>query len=107
MPLENVLFYGKLTAMWCNAAKAIISTLCVFFICTRTRARRLPLYPRLCRGGSRLSRDAQTSLSPDASSSSSGGSPRRSQASRETLSLQRVLGRPPGLLTVGRAWNTS
>ncbi|MED6272266.1 Potassium channel subfamily K member 10, partial [Characodon lateralis] len=34
--------------------------------------------------GSRLSRDAQTSLSPDTSSSSSGGSPRRSQASRET-----------------------
>uniref|UniRef100_A0A3P8YXR7 Ig-like domain-containing protein n=1 Tax=Esox lucius TaxID=8010 RepID=A0A3P8YXR7_ESOLU len=31
-----------------------------------------------------LSRDAQTSLSPDTSSSSSGGTPRRSQASRET-----------------------
>ncbi|MEQ2307679.1 hypothetical protein AMECASPLE_020793 [Ameca splendens] len=36
------------------------------------------------RGGSRLSRDTQTSLSPDTSSSSSGGSPRRSQASQET-----------------------
>ncbi|MEQ2289840.1 hypothetical protein AMECASPLE_037370 [Ameca splendens] len=32
----------------------------------------------------RLSRDAQTSLSPDTSSSSSRGSPRRSQASQET-----------------------
>ncbi|MED6240875.1 hypothetical protein ATANTOWER_030079 [Ataeniobius toweri] len=41
-------------------------------------------YPEPGRGGSRLSRDAQTSLSPDTSSSSSGGSPRRSQASRET-----------------------
>ncbi|MEQ2304756.1 hypothetical protein AMECASPLE_030692 [Ameca splendens] len=30
-----------------------------------------------------------------------------SQASRETWSLQRVLGRPLGLLPVGRAWNTS
>ncbi|KAI3373318.1 hypothetical protein L3Q82_006616 [Scortum barcoo] len=36
------------------------------------------------RGGSSLSRDAQTSLTPDTSSSSSGGIPRRSQASRET-----------------------
>ncbi|MED6262008.1 Protein polybromo-1 [Ataeniobius toweri] len=47
-------------------------------------SRRLPLYPQPGRGGSRLSRDTQTSLSPDTSSSSSGGSPRRSQASRET-----------------------
>ncbi len=39
--------------------------------------------------GSSLSRDAQTSLSLDTSSCSSGGIPRRSQASRETLSLQR------------------
>ncbi|KAI3367299.1 hypothetical protein L3Q82_008342 [Scortum barcoo] len=38
----------------------------------------------LGRGGSSLSRDAQTSLTPDTSSSSSGGTPRRSQASRET-----------------------
>ncbi|MED6255902.1 FRAS1- extracellular matrix protein 2, partial [Ataeniobius toweri] len=51
---------------------------------SRTRTRRLPLYPGQGRVGSRLSRDAQTSLSPDTSSSSSGGSPRRSQASRET-----------------------
>ncbi|MED6280016.1 hypothetical protein CHARACLAT_006488 [Characodon lateralis] len=36
-----------------------------------------------CRG-SRLSRDAKTSLSPDTSLSSSAGSPRHSQASRET-----------------------
>ncbi|MED6245990.1 hypothetical protein ATANTOWER_011385 [Ataeniobius toweri] len=49
-----------------------------------TRTRRLPLYPGPGCGGSRLSRDTQTSLSPDTSSSSSGGSPRRSQASRET-----------------------
>ncbi|KAK5617704.1 hypothetical protein CRENBAI_001429 [Crenichthys baileyi] len=41
-------------------------------------------YPEPGRGGSRLSRDTQTSLSPDTSSSSSEGCPRRSQASRET-----------------------
>ncbi|MED6237294.1 hypothetical protein ATANTOWER_022183 [Ataeniobius toweri] len=41
-------------------------------------------YPGPGRGGSRLSTDAQMSLSPDTSSSSSGWSPRRSQASRET-----------------------
>ncbi|MEQ2242267.1 hypothetical protein ILYODFUR_033974 [Ilyodon furcidens] len=40
-------------------------------------------YPGPGRGGNRLSRDAQMSLSPDTSSSSS-GSPRHSQASRET-----------------------
>ncbi|KAK5601518.1 hypothetical protein CRENBAI_024908 [Crenichthys baileyi] len=34
-----------------------------------------PVYPGPGRGGSRLSRDTQTSLSPDTSSSSSGGSP--------------------------------
>ncbi|MED6243100.1 Kinesin heavy chain isoform 5A, partial [Ataeniobius toweri] len=51
---------------------------------SRTRTRRLPLYLGPGCGGSRLSRDTQTSLSPDTSSSSSGGSPRRSQASRET-----------------------
>ncbi|KAK5613370.1 hypothetical protein CRENBAI_023056 [Crenichthys baileyi] len=37
-------------------------------------------YPGPGRGGRRLSRDTQTSLSPDTSSSSSGESPRRSQA---------------------------
>uniref|UniRef100_A0AAZ1Y236 Integrase catalytic domain-containing protein n=1 Tax=Oreochromis aureus TaxID=47969 RepID=A0AAZ1Y236_OREAU len=42
-----------------------------------------PLYPKSGRGGSSLSREAQTSLSPATSSSSSGGTPRRSQASRE------------------------
>ncbi|MEQ2308919.1 hypothetical protein AMECASPLE_033212 [Ameca splendens] len=54
---------------------------------TTPRTRRtlcLLLHPGPGRGGSRLSRDAQTSLSPDTSSSSSRGSPRRSQASRET-----------------------
>ncbi|MED6242513.1 hypothetical protein ATANTOWER_005718 [Ataeniobius toweri] len=40
--------------------------------------------PPTGRRGSRLGRDTQTSLSPDTSSSSSGWSPRRSQASRET-----------------------
>ncbi|KAI3351279.1 hypothetical protein L3Q82_005830 [Scortum barcoo] len=40
-----------------------------------------PLGPGPGRGGSSLSRDAQTSLTPDTSSSSSGGTPRRSQAS--------------------------
>uniref|UniRef100_A0A672FHD8 Nicotinamide nucleotide adenylyltransferase 1 n=1 Tax=Salarias fasciatus TaxID=181472 RepID=A0A672FHD8_SALFA len=59
------------------------------------------------RGGSSLSRDAQTSLSPDTSCSSSGRIPRRSQASCETLSLQCVLGLPRGLLPVGHARNTS
>ncbi|KAK5604691.1 hypothetical protein CRENBAI_012899 [Crenichthys baileyi] len=53
-------------------------------------------YPEPGRGGSRLSRATQMSLSPDTSSSSSGESPRRSQASQETQSLQRVLGRPLG-----------
>ena len=38
-------------------------------------------YPGPGRGGSCLSRDTQTSLSPDNSSSSSGRTPRRSQAS--------------------------
>ncbi|MEQ2220872.1 hypothetical protein ILYODFUR_010003 [Ilyodon furcidens] len=46
--------------------------------------RRLPLYPGPGCGDSRLSRDTQTSRSPDTSSSSSRWSPRRSQASRET-----------------------
>ncbi|KAK3559069.1 hypothetical protein QTP86_002464 [Hemibagrus guttatus] len=41
-------------------------------------------YPEPGRGGSSLSRDAQTSLSLATSSSSSGGTPRRSQASRKT-----------------------
>ncbi|KAJ0069946.1 hypothetical protein NL108_017521 [Boleophthalmus pectinirostris] len=49
-------------------------------------------------GGSSLSRDSQTFLSTHTSSSSSGGTPRCSQASPETLSLQRVLGLPRGLL---------
>ncbi|KAK3541733.1 hypothetical protein QTP86_002115 [Hemibagrus guttatus] len=43
----------------------------------------------------------------DTSSSSSGGIPRRSQASRETWSLQGVLGLPRGLFPVGHARNTS
>uniref|UniRef100_A0A3B3ZPB0 GABA(C) receptor n=1 Tax=Periophthalmus magnuspinnatus TaxID=409849 RepID=A0A3B3ZPB0_9GOBI len=64
-------------------------------------------YPGPGRGGSSLSRDSQTSLTPDTSSSSSGGTPRRSQPSRETWSLQRVLGLPRGLLLVGHAQNTS
>ena len=38
-------------------------------------------YPGPSRGGSCLSRDTQTSLSPDTASSSSGRTPRRSQAS--------------------------
>ncbi|XP_060764113.1 fibroblast growth factor receptor homolog 1-like isoform X2 [Neoarius graeffei] len=41
-------------------------------------------YPGPGRGGSSLSMEAQTSLSPDTSASSSGRTPRRSQASRET-----------------------
>ncbi|KAG1926104.1 hypothetical protein F2P79_025073 [Pimephales promelas] len=43
-------------------------------------------HPGPGRGGSSLSRDAQTSLSLDTSSSSSGGILRRSQATRETVS---------------------
>ena len=42
-----------------------------------------PAYPGPGRGGSSLSREAQTALSPATSPSSSGGIPRRSQASRE------------------------
>ncbi|TWW71201.1 hypothetical protein D4764_17G0006840 [Takifugu flavidus] len=64
-------------------------------------------YPGSGRGGSSLRREAQTSLSPATSSSSSGGIPRRSQASQETKSLQRVLGLPGGLLPEGHALNTS
>ncbi|TWW56189.1 hypothetical protein D4764_08G0001760 [Takifugu flavidus] len=41
-------------------------------------------YPGSGRGGSSLRREAQTSLTPATSSSSSGGIPRRSQTSRET-----------------------
>uniref|UniRef100_A0A7N8X213 Ornithine aminotransferase n=1 Tax=Mastacembelus armatus TaxID=205130 RepID=A0A7N8X213_9TELE len=41
-------------------------------------------YPGPCRGGSSRIRDTQTSFSLGTSSSSSGGTPRRSQASRET-----------------------
>ncbi|KAI3354458.1 hypothetical protein L3Q82_018969, partial [Scortum barcoo] len=68
-----------------------------------------PLDPGPGRGGSSLSRDAQTSLTPDTSSSSSGGTPRRSQASQpERHSLSSVSWVfPEGLLPVGHAWNTS
>ncbi|XP_077359126.1 uncharacterized protein LOC144005088 isoform X2 [Festucalex cinctus] len=48
----------------------------------------------LGRGGSSLRRETQTSVSPATSTSSCGGIPRRSQASRETSSLQRVVGLP-------------
>ncbi|MEQ2166303.1 hypothetical protein GOODEAATRI_026559 [Goodea atripinnis] len=41
-------------------------------------------YPGSGRGGSSLSRETQTSLSPATWASSSGGIPRHSQASRET-----------------------
>ena len=44
----------------------------------------LSAYPGSGRGGSSLSREAQTSLSPATTSSSSWGIPRRSQASQET-----------------------
>ena len=44
----------------------------------------LPLVRGSGRGGSSFNRETQTSLSPATSSSSSGGTPRRSQASRET-----------------------
>ncbi|MEQ2254573.1 hypothetical protein ILYODFUR_005071 [Ilyodon furcidens] len=52
---------------------------------TCTRTRRLPLHPGLGRNGSRLSKDTQTSLSPDTISSSSGGSLKCSQASQEMI----------------------
>ena len=64
-------------------------------------------HPGPGRRGSCLSRDTQTSLSPDASSSSSGRIPRHSQASQATQSLQRVLGLPRGFLPAGHARNTS
>lgn len=55
----------------------------------------------LLRGrGSSLSRDAQAPLTPGATSSSSRGSPRCSQASWETRALQRLLVLPWGLLPV-------
>ena len=57
------------------------------------------------RGGSSLSREAQTSLSLATSSSSSLGIPSQPRDSPE--SLQCVLGLPRGLLPVGRALNTS
>ncbi|MEQ2226763.1 hypothetical protein ILYODFUR_030668 [Ilyodon furcidens] len=54
---------------------------CIYLMhVSRTRTHRLLLYLGPGRGGSRLSRDTQTSLSPDTSSSTSRGSPRRSQA---------------------------
>ncbi|TWW81842.1 hypothetical protein D4764_01G0016570 [Takifugu flavidus] len=53
-----------------------------------------------------LSRKAQTSLSPAATSSSSGGIARRSQTN-ERQSLQCFLGLPRGLLPEGHALNTS
>ncbi|MED6247074.1 hypothetical protein ATANTOWER_029333 [Ataeniobius toweri] len=69
----------------------------------RTCTRRLPLYPGPGRGGGRLSTGAQTSLSLFPLPLTSGGSPRRSQASRETYSPEGVV----GLLPVGCGWNTS
>ena len=67
----------------------------------------LPLVRGSGRGGSSFNRETQASLSPATSSSSSGGTPRHSQASRETYSLQHVLGLPRDLLPVGHARNTS
>lgn len=55
-------------------------------------------------GRSSLSRDAQISLTPEASSSSSGRIPRCYQASQGT---QRVVGLPRGLLQVRHACNAS
>ena len=52
------------------------------------------------RGGSSLSREAETSLFPGSSSSCSGGIPGRPQANRETCSLQHFLGLLKGLLPV-------
>ncbi|KAI3356042.1 hypothetical protein L3Q82_017314 [Scortum barcoo] len=63
------------------------------FVETCTERRTSLKKPSLVRdrvsGGSSLSRDAQTSLTPDTSSSSSGGSPRRSQASPRDIVSQR------------------
>ena len=69
------------------------------------------IYPLLLlrgsgRGGSSLSRETQTSLSPAASFSSSGG-PRGIPRPAERQSLQSALGLLLGLLPVGRAQNTS
>ena len=58
-------------------------------------------YPGPGRRGSCLSRDTQTSLTLNTSSSSSGRIPSHSQASRVTQSLQHVLGLPLGLLPAG------
>ena len=69
-------------------------------------------YPGLGCRGSCLSKDTQTSLSPDTSSSSPGRVPRHSQASwvtarHSSVSLLCVLGLPWGLLPVGYARNPS
>ncbi|MEQ2242652.1 hypothetical protein ILYODFUR_038208, partial [Ilyodon furcidens] len=76
-PEAGAAFLSRITFNWINRQQ-------YQKVQIRTRTRRLPLYPGPGCGGSRLSRDAQMFLSPDTSSSSSGGSPRRSQASRET-----------------------
>lgn len=53
-------------------------------------------YPESGHGGSSLSRETQTSISTATVSSTSRGTPRTSQTSRETLPLQSVLGLPLG-----------
>lgn len=63
------------------------------------------IWDRVGWGVSRLSRDSQISFS--LSSSSSGNIQSFSQPSRETMSLQYVLGLPLVLPLVGFAWNTS
>lgn len=63
----------------------------------------LPLYLESIHGGNSLSSDTQTSLTPV--TSSSGRTPRRSQARRSPSCLSWVF--LEGLLKVGLAWNTS
>lgn len=64
-------------------------------------------FPPSYQGWGHRGRKAQTSLSPATLSSFFGGILRHFQASRETWSLQHVLGLPWGLLPEGRALNTS
>lgn len=57
--------------------------------------------------GSSYSKEAETLLSPAASTLLLQGIPRCSQASQEIQSLQCVSGLPWGVITAGHVWNTS
>uniref|UniRef100_A0A3P8QTF8 Uncharacterized protein n=1 Tax=Astatotilapia calliptera TaxID=8154 RepID=A0A3P8QTF8_ASTCA len=68
---------------WSHVKKKYRNLVCLDDNTTHPSIHPHPLCPGPGRGGSSLSKEAQTSLSPATSSSLSGGIPRRSQASRE------------------------